>query len=476
MVDESTGGGIHVDKNDAGELPASERIGKASDMFWVWGGVNVAVGNLAAGGLGIAIGLSLVDVLLVYLIGGAVGALLMGAAVLQGKLTGAATMVNARPSYGYRGAYLMAALLFLMSCGWFGVNTFFGMTAARSAVEQFGGGRSSVVSVLTLVVLVAAQLLIAVYGYDLIRRFERIAVATLIVALCVLAVFALPNFQWQAAEPLQGSARVGMIVFLVTILGVGWAISWAPWGHDFGRYVSPAESNKKTFWLTWAGFYVVNFFVMSLGAGVASYGSSALDAGAMVTQVLGNGWSVPILFVMTLAPITQNVVVLFGAGFALQTMNVRLSRAKGTVLAGLLGLPIPIVGIFSGSFFEIFDQWMLTLLIWITPWLAITLVDFFLINGGSYTHTDLYETWRTRASRVFAPGLVAYFVGIVASLPFASTPLWTSPLVSTYLAGADLSYWVGGAVAALVYYPWARASKAGAPTVGEKRSEQASAR
>src|SRR5215216_7216239 len=124
MTEVPTGEGLHVDLHDAGEIPASERIGKASDMFWVWGGVNVAVTNLAVGGLGILIGLSLLDLLIVNLIGGAIGALFMGAVVLKGKRTGAAVMVNARPSFGYRGAYFMAGILFLMSCGWFGVNSF----------------------------------------------------------------------------------------------------------------------------------------------------------------------------------------------------------------------------------------------------------------------------------------------------------------------------------------------------------------
>jgi NCS1 family nucleobase:cation symporter-1 len=449
-----------MEQADAGELAAAQRTGKATDMFWVWGGVNVAVTNLAVGGLGIVVGLSLVDVLLVYLVGGVVGAALMGLTVVKGKLTGAAVMVNARPSFGYNGARFTAGILFLMSCGWFGINSYFGMTAARSIVGQLGLPETNATELVVLVAIVAVQIAIAIYGFQLIRRFERIAVRVLLVTFLVLAVLAVPDFQWKAAEPLTGASHIGMMIFLFTALGAGWAISWTPWAHDFGRFVGPGESDRRTFWATFAGMYVVNFCVMMLGAGVASYGATALDVGAMVDQVVGEGWSIPFLLLLTLGLITANVVPLFSGGFALQTISDRVPRYVGTMLTGIVGLPVPIIGVFNDNFASVFDQWMLALLVWIAPWLAITLIDFFIIHKRRYTRADLYETWTTPAGNVFVPAIVAYVVGFLVSLPFINTQLWTNSFVSDTLSGADLSFWIGGAVAAAIYYPLAKARKA----------------
>jgi NCS1 family nucleobase:cation symporter-1 len=449
-----------IDQTDAGELSDAKRTGRAIDMFWVWGGVNVAVTNLAVGGLGIVIGLSLTDVLLVYLVGGVIGAALMALTVLKGKLTGAAVMVNARPSFGFQGARFTAAILFLMSAGWFGVNSYFGMTAARSIVGQLGLPETSATELVVLVVIVAVQVAIAIYGFELIRRFERVAVRILLVTFLVLAAFAIPDFKWEAAEPLTGAGHTGAMIFLFTALGAGWAISWTPWAHDFGRFVSAHESNKVTFWATFGGMYVVNFCVMMLGAGVASYGASALDVGAMVDQVMGDGWSLPFLLVLTLGLITANVVPLFSGGFALQTMNARAPRSLGTLLTALVGIPVPIIGVFDDNFATVFDQWMLALLVWIAPWLAITLIDFFVIHKRRYSRADLYETWTTKAGNIFAPGIIAYVVGLLVSLPFINTQLWSNSFVSDTLSGADSSFWVGAAVAAAIYYPLAKARKA----------------
>jgi hypothetical protein len=69
-------------------------------MFIVWGGVNVAVTILVVAALGIVLGLSFLDCLLVYAIAGAVGALTLVAGVLHGQHTGAPVMVNSRIAFG----------------------------------------------------------------------------------------------------------------------------------------------------------------------------------------------------------------------------------------------------------------------------------------------------------------------------------------------------------------------------------------
>jgi NCS1 family nucleobase:cation symporter-1 len=101
---------------------------------------------------------------------------------------------------------------------------------------------------------------------------------------------------------------------------------------------------------------------------------------------------------------------------------------------------------------------MLTLVMWLTPWLVITLSDYFLIHRGHYTDVDLF-TRHGVAARFFAPGIVAWVVGLAASLAFANTPIFASPLMTRYFGGADLSLFVGALVSFTVYYPWASSRK-----------------
>ncbi|HEX7824819.1 MAG TPA: cytosine permease, partial [Mycobacterium sp.] len=133
-------------------------------------------------------------------------------------------------------------------------------------------------------------------------------------------------------------------------------------------------------------------------------------------------------------------------------------RFQGVLITALFGMPIAVAGIYQPEFGSTFKAFMLTLVMWLTPWLVITLSDYYMIHRGHYSDLDLF-TRNGVAGRFFAPGIVAWVVGLVASLAFANTPIFSSPLMTHYFGGADLSLFVGALVSFAVYYPWASARK-----------------
>jgi NCS1 family nucleobase:cation symporter-1 len=126
-------------------------------------------------------------------------------------------------------------------------HSYFGMTAARSIIGQISLPETNAIEIVVLLVIVAVQIAITLFGFRLIRSYERLAVRILLVTFVVLAALAIPDFKWQAAKPLEGGRHIGMMIFLFTALGAGWAISWTPWAHDFGRFVARTESTRRTF-------------------------------------------------------------------------------------------------------------------------------------------------------------------------------------------------------------------------------------
>src|SRR5882672_7922915 len=58
----------------------------------------------------------------------------------DGPQAGVNQMVLCRSAFGRRGAYLPSALMFLMTLGWIGVNTYFPVKIAVAILGQFGIG------------------------------------------------------------------------------------------------------------------------------------------------------------------------------------------------------------------------------------------------------------------------------------------------------------------------------------------------
>ena len=74
------------------------------------------------------------------------------------------------------------------------------------------------------------------------------------------------------------------------------------------------------------------------------------------------------------------------------------------------------------------------------------------------------RSWTSAACRCGIVALVALVVGFVVGIPFQNSSLgysWGGPfnyVTANYLHGADIAYYVGGVVAAVIYWLGARRS------------------
>ncbi len=101
---------VRLDEHGIEQIPASDRDSTPLQQFWIWAGANIAPINWVLGALGIILGLSLVETMLVIIVGNIVGCALFGLFCVIGARTGVNQMVLSRTAFGRRGAYFPAAI------------------------------------------------------------------------------------------------------------------------------------------------------------------------------------------------------------------------------------------------------------------------------------------------------------------------------------------------------------------------------
>src|SRR5258707_13751213 len=156
---------LRADIHSIEPIPDSDRDSNGLQQMGIWGGANIAPVNWALGALGIILKLGLWESIAVIVIGNLVGCAIFAAFTVMGPKTGVNQMVLSRSAFGRRGAYLPSALMFLMTLGWIGVNTYFPVKIAMAILAQFVIADTLGATLIVIPVVMVVQVLIGIYGF-----------------------------------------------------------------------------------------------------------------------------------------------------------------------------------------------------------------------------------------------------------------------------------------------------------------------
>jgi NCS1 family nucleobase:cation symporter-1 len=128
----------------------------------------------------------------------------------------------------------------------------------------------------------------------------------------------------------------------------------------------------------------------------------------------------------------------------------------------VIALGVTMFAIFSASFTTYLEDFVDIVIVWIAPWAAIFLVDWFL-RRSRYVPSELQKTGKDsmyyRKGGIFWPAIIAQVLGMFAAIEGLSAtfhlPHWLNAI--TYNTddsagfGADFSIFLGVTVGAVVY-------------------------
>ena len=256
---------------------------------------------------------------------------------------------------------------------------------------------------------------------------------------------------------------------VMTAIGIGWGITWLAYASDYSRFIPRTVPRSRLFWAAASGSSSP-----SSGSGYSGrpwphgHGSGP---GRIICQHLRRARRAGAVADHARA-IATNILNIYSSSLAALSLGIRAARWKVTLAAGLVGSIALVLFIRSASFATAFDGWMISILVWISPWAGIMLVDFFVLRRGRVDVAGLYADPKDSPyGDVDRGALVALAAGLVAGWAwlFGVVPQMRGPLALA-LGDTDFSWLTGTGVAGLVYWAVHRGrARRAAPARAEAR-------
>lgn len=451
--------GVPFDAHGIEPIPDGSRDCSPWELFWIWSGANIAPINWVLGALGITLGLSLVETLVVVVLGNLIGCAVFGVFNVIGHRTAVNQMVLGRAPFGLSGSVLPGVVQFLLTMGWVGVNTWVVLDLVLAILAEFGVTGSLWLDCFVAASIMAVQLGLALYGFYAIRSFEKYTVPATVLVMAVMTVLAMAttDIDWTlAGTAAHPGDKATAVTQLLTAIGIGWGVTWIPYASDYSRFVRVTATPRAVFWSSALGMYIPTVWLAALGACLASAGSGS-DPSTLVVSTFGVT-AIPVLLLLIHGPIATNILNLYSCSLAALSIGVRAARWKITLIAGLVASVVLGVFIKADSFGHAFDNWMVSILVWISPWAAVMLVDYFVIRRGVLDIASMYAPAATsRYPKYNVSGLVSLGAGIIAgwAWQYGLVPVMQGPL-ATSLGNTDFSWLSGSVVAGGLYFFLAR--------------------
>ncbi|MCU1723542.1 putative hydroxymethylpyrimidine transporter CytX [Pseudomonas sp. 5P_5.1_Bac1] len=276
-------------------VPTHQRTFGARDLFSLWFSLGIGLMVLQTGAL-LAPGLGLAGSILAIGLGTLVGVLLLAAVGVIGSDTGLSAMAALRLSLGRHGAALPAVLNLLQLIGW-GSFEIIVMRDAASLLGAQSFGENSLWNSPLLWTLFFGGLatLLAVSGpLTFVRRVLRKWGIWLLLGACLWLTWNL--FAKADLADLWARAGDGSMSLAVGFdIAIAMPLSWLPLIADYSRFGMRAT---RVFGGTALGFFIGNFWLMSLGVAYTLAFAPSGEVNALLLALAGAGLGIPLLLIL----------------------------------------------------------------------------------------------------------------------------------------------------------------------------------
>jgi nucleobase:cation symporter-1, NCS1 family len=439
---------FEVEPGGAEFIPLNERHGRPIQLFWTWTSPNMEFATIFVGVLAVAgFGLGFWEAALALVLGSAIGGVTQGILSLRGPKYGVPQMVLSRLGFGYWGNVLPAGLNSVTAgIGWFAVNSVSGALALNVLTH--------LPQVLCLLIIVALQVVVAFFGYNLVHLFERYAFPVLAIIFVIASVVILSK-----AHPGASHHTIPGAFLLTFGASFGYAVGWNPYASDYTRYFKPDTNRTAIAWWSGSGLFLSCAVLEIVGAavGTAVGADDALAGPGGMTSLLATPLADLTLLAIALGAVSANVLNIYSGALSFTALGIKLPlsmrRAIVALGFGAIGFFLAWSGLHNAG--SKYENFLLIIAYWIAPWLAVYLCDLLLRKNPDETllFDKRHANWA---------GPVAMLAGMGISIWLFSNQTEYVGVVPTHVADVgDLTFEVGFVITAVVYLTWHAIARTG---------------
>jgi nucleobase:cation symporter-1, NCS1 family len=433
-----------IEVNSIQPIPDSQRHGTVGQQWRLWYACNANFFCIVLGSFAVLLGLNLFWALVAIVVGSVIGGVLTALHAVQGPRLGVPQLIQSRGQFGFYFGVVLFLMGILLDVGFMGGGLVVGAQSLQEAVPGLPVQA-------WIVIFAVPAVALAVWGYNLIHAVQPYLVVIMTGVFLAMVGLIIASGD-HLAKGMAGLHLASFPIFLV-VVGLFFMnqLSWAIYVSDYSRYMPRNTSGPRIFTAVAVGSTVSTVAFCALGAWVAAIAPTAASPVTVIASVAGK-WVLWFSALSLFAGAGMNAYTGMLSWEAIRStwQQVRLSRAArviGVLLISAIALVLALLG--WKSFVNSFSNFLDVLLFVFVPWSLINLVDFYLVQ---HEHYDVKAFFNPRG--IYGGfrwvAVIPYLVAVGAELLFVDQTDLKGPLVNA-LGGADISWIVGGVVAAVGY-------------------------
>jgi len=420
-------------------IPLSDRHGKPRNLFTTWMSPNLEFATVFVGMISVLFfGLNVWQAALAIVLGNLLGAISHGLLGARGPFFGVPQMVISRIPFGWRGNIAPSALnAILAALGWFAVNS---VTATFALTTLLGWPL-----VVSLVIVVAAQIAVAFFGHNLIHAFHKAIFPFLVIAFILAYICIVPNADIAAANANSGSIG-GFLIAMGAAFG--YASGWNPFASDYTRYLNPDVSKKAVALWSGTGLFisctVLEFLGILTATIVAPEGASPTD---VFTSTMPTFIAVIVLLAIVGGSVAANSLNVYSATMSFLSLPIKLSsNMRRAIAAVVFGIAGGVVAFFGMQDIHNYENFLLVIAYWVAAWLGVMFTDQYLRRKDT-VNGFLFDKKHNPVA-----GIVAFLVSLVVSVwLFSNQALYVGLIPAQYPQFGDSVFIVAFILSAVIY-------------------------